>query len=354
MNLVSMGMNFFGPAIAQKVAGMLGIENRLVTTAISAALPTILAAIAGKSAKSGGAGSIFDLLSSTQTASPDDFANQMNTGNLADIASQGGGFLSQLVGGNEMSTITNAVGKHAGIPAEATSSLVGMMGPAVAGLLKGQVAEQGLDAAGFASMMKGQAGNIAQGMPEGFAQNLAGTGLLDSIQDQIPSATAIRETASSAAATAASEVQSKKSGGMMKWLLPLVVIAGLGWYFFGQGTPDIPEIATDALTVGDVNVAEQITGVTDSISGALGGITDAASAEAAIPALETATEQVDGLAGIVGQLTGDQQGMFGGLVKTALEAIGPLAEQALGAAGEGSPVGPIIQTLLEKLGGLAG
>ncbi len=368
MNLVSMGMSFFGPAIARKMAGMLGVDSPMITTAISAALPTILAAVAGRAAKGDGAGSIFDLISGSNSASPADFESQLDGGSLTDLVSGGGGFLNQLVGGNEMSSIANAVGQHAGIPADKSSSLVGMMGPAVAGLLKGQVADQGLDAAGFANMMKGQSANIAQGMPAGFAQSLAGTGILDSVQSQLGAGAAeIRDTATQAvssaassagqAANAAADTATKSGGGLMKWLIPLVIIAGLAWFFLGRGGPEAPDLSGtlgENIMVGDVNVGEQFSGVTESITGALGGITDAASAEAAIPALEGATEQVDGLAGIIGQLGGEQQGLFGGLVKTAIEAITPMAEQALGAAGEGSPIGPIIQTLLEKLGGLAG
>lgn len=360
MNLVSMGMNFFGPAVARKIAGMIGIDSPMVVNAITAALPAILAAVAGKSAKGDGAGSILGLLSSAKDASPADFESGLEGASIADLSANGGELLSQLIGGNEASSIANAVGRHANIPADGVQSLLGTMGPAVAGLLKTQVADGNLDAAGFADMLKGQSANIAQGMPDGFAQQLAGSGIMEAIgggaQDTVAQ---VRETVAASKETVTETVEAASSGGggMMKWLVIAAVIAAGAWFFLGKGTPEVPDIADvagDTLMVGDVNVSEQFGGITESLTGALTGITDAASAEAAVPQLEEASQGIDGIGDLIGQLGGDQQGMFGGLVSTALTALRPLIDQALAAAGEGSPIQPIVEGLLEKLTAMAG
>ena len=357
MNLVSMGMNFFGPAVARKIAGMIGIESPMVVNAITAALPAILAAVAGKAAKGDGAGSMLGLLSSADNASPADFESGLDGASIGDLSANGGNLLSQLIGGNESASIANAVSRHANIPADGVQTLMGTMGPAVAGLLKGQVADNGLDAGGFADMLKGQSANIAQGMPEGFAQQLAGTGIMDAIGGGADETIAqVRETVAQAkeSVSTATETASSGGGGMMKWIILALIAAAAAWFFLGKGTPDVSDVAGDTLMVGDVNLSEQFGGITESLTGTLTGITDAASAEAAVPQLEEATQGIDGLGDLIGQLGGDQQGMFGGLVSTALSALRPLIDQALAAAGEGSPIQPIVEGLLEKLTAMAG
>jgi hypothetical protein len=359
MNLVSMGMNFFGPAIARKIAGMIGIDSPIVVKAISAALPAILAAVVGKGAKADGAGSILGLLSTARGASPDDFDKLLDGANIGEFAASGGNLLSQLVGGNEASSIAGAVGRHANIPGDSVQTLLGTMAPAIAGMLKGQVTENSLDASGLSDMLKSQATNIAKGMPEGFAQELAGTGIIDALGQQIPAnvaseaAAQVTETVS-AAKEQVEQAASSGGSGMMKWIILALIAAAAAWFFLGKGTPDVADIAGDSIMVGDVNISEQFGSVTESLTSTLSGITDAATAEAAVPQLEDVTQQVDGLGGLIGQLGDDQKGVFGAIVTTALEALRPIVDQALAAAGDDSPIKPIVDALLEKLTAMAG
>jgi hypothetical protein len=232
------------------------------------------------------------------------------------------------------------------------------MAPAIAGMLKGQVADNNLDATGLTDMLKAQAPNIAKGMPEGFAQELAGTGIIDALGQQIPAnvagaAAQVTETAS-AAKEHVEQAASSGGSGMMKWIILALIAAAAAWFFLGKGTPDVAGVTGESIMVGDVNISEQFGSVTESLTGTLSGITDAASAEAALPQLEEVTQQVDGLGGLVGQLGDGEKGVFGGIVATALEALRPIVDQALAAAGDDSPIKPIVEGLLEKLTGMAG
>ena len=355
MNLVSMGMSYFGPAVARKIAGMLGIESPIVIQAISAALPAILAGIVGKGAKSDGASSILGLLATARGGAPEDFEARFDGASAGEFAASGGNLLSQLIGGEESSSIASAVGRHASIPGDSVQTLLGTMAPAIIGMLKGQVTENNLDAGGLSNLLKGQAENIAKGMPEGFAKELAGTGIIDALGQQIPAEAAARVTETATAAKAqVQEAASSGGSGMMKWIIIALVAAALAWFFLGRGTPDVADIAGDSMMVGDVNISEQFGSLTESLTGTLSGITDAATAESALPQLEEVSTQVDGLGGLIGQLGGDQKMAFGGIVATALEALRPLIDQALAAAGDGSPIKPIVEGLLEKLTAMAG
>ena len=62
MNLVSLAMNFITPAIVSRIASALGIDSKIAQMAISAALPSILAGMVGKSSKPDGLSQLTSML----------------------------------------------------------------------------------------------------------------------------------------------------------------------------------------------------------------------------------------------------------------------------------------------------
>lgn len=298
MNLVTVGMSFLGPVLARKIADVLGIDSPVVVKAISAAIPAILAAVVGKGAKKEGAGSMLGLLSSAEGGSPEEFESRLDDAALGEYAADGGTLLRDLIGSEETTGIANAVGRHAELPGDSAQTLLGAIAPAIAGMLKGQVAENDLDANGFAEMLKAQAPNIAKAMPEGFARELAGTGIVDALGKQIPASEASRQIAAAEAEAA------NGASGITKWIILALIAVVVAWFALGKGTPDMGGIADGAIVVGDTNISEQFGAITEDLTDTLGSVTDAVSAEAALPQLEEVTRQVDGLGGLVGQLGG--------------------------------------------------
>jgi len=182
MNIVNMAMRYLGPVVANKAASMLGINNSIATKLISAALPSILAAVVGKSSTSGGAGALFDMLKSGVMGSPGDLEGALDGPNMADFAGNGSNMLTDLLGGQSVDALTGALGKYGGAGEDATKSLLGMLGPVALGTLSEQVDEQGLDAAGLASFLSDQKGNIAKSVPADFASQTAGLGFMDNLK----------------------------------------------------------------------------------------------------------------------------------------------------------------------------
>lgn len=349
MNIVSMGMKYLGPAAATKIASMLGIKSPLVTKLIIAALPAILAAITGKSASASGAGSLFSLLSDQDANSVDDFEKSLSGPDSGNIASGGLDMLSGLLGGNQVDALSGALGKYAGVPDTGAKSLLGMLAPAVLGSLKSQVQDNNLDAGGLATLLSSQKANIADAVPTGFSDMVSGTGLLDSIQSNLSQPVA------AAARQVEQVVDTKNSGGLMKWALPLIVILGLAWYFMGNKAPDMPEmVGEQAMMVGDVNLGDKFGTVIDGLKTSLGSVTDTASATTALPDLEQFSTELGAIGEMAGQLPDAGKTAFGGIVTTALAAIKPMIETALGISGDGSALKPVLDGLLAKLTTMAG
>lgn len=358
MNIVSMGMKFLGPTVVTKVASMLGINNTMVTSLIGAALPTVLAGLTGKASSEGGANALMGLLGQQQVDSPEAFEAALTDADPNEMAQSGGSMLSGLLGGDATDALAGALGQHAGVDQGNASSLLGLIAPAAMGALKGEVTSGGLDASGLASLLEGQKDNITAAMPAGFADRLAGTGLLDSIQAPAQPAAAA-PTPTPAPAPAASS----GGGGLLKFALPAVIVAGLGWYFFGQSpslpeVPEMPDLASMAegvdLSVGDVDLGSEFGTVISDLTGSLGGITDTASAEAALPGLEAAGDQLGALGELAGELPEEAQGVFGGIVGSALGTIRPMIENAIAGSGAGSILQPVADTILGALEGMAG
>ncbi len=361
MNIVNLAMRFLGPMVANKAASMLGINNSIATKLISAALPTIMASLLGKSSSGAGASALWNLLKSDSVGDPSGLEGILDGPNAANHATAGGNILSDLLGGNAMNGLAGALSKYGGAGAAETSSLLGLVGPVALGSLKQQVVEQDLDADGLATFLSSQKANIAGAIPGDFAPELQSAGLLDGID--LPNVGGVAEKVSEMAEAAAgyapemSAPEMPKSGGMMKWIIGALVLLGLGWFFLGGG--DAPEMASDLptgvdLNVGDVNVGEQFTGVVDGLKTTIGGITDGDSAQAAIPQLEDANTRLGELAGLANQLPEAAQGPFQSMVGTAVSALKPMIDSAIEASGAGAILQPIVDSMMEKLTGMAG
>jgi len=107
--------------------------------------------------------------------------------------------------------------------------------------------------------------------------------------------------------------------------------------------------AVQSLTVGGVDIGKQ---VTDSIGGlrtTLAGITDASSAQAALPRLQAATAQIDKVSGMMGQLSDGQRKVLAGLVNPLMSTLNQLFDRVLAIPGVAEVIKPTIDVLKTKL-----
>jgi hypothetical protein len=96
------------------------------------------------------------------------------------LIESGSQMLSSLLGNQDQNALSRAIGRFAGIGQGATGSLLGMLAPVVLGTITRQLGPR-VDPSRITDLLAGQKDNIAAALPSGFADQLAGTGLLDSI-----------------------------------------------------------------------------------------------------------------------------------------------------------------------------
>jgi hypothetical protein len=375
-NLVSLVMQFLTPDLIGRIAAALGLDRNMVQSAITAVVPALLAGLTSAAAKPGGAQNVVDAIKQ-QSGVLDSFAKTLGSGGQSSLIDTGSRLLTSLLGGQDQSALAGAVAKFSGVSQNASGSLLGMLAPIVMGTIGKHIGARDLDANSVANLLGAQKDQIAQALPSGFSNLLGGTRLLDSLGAAAGTATAAAGQAARAAVTATD--QAAQYGGSaarsvgttgqravgaptsaiptwLYWLIPLVILAGVLWYLFNNQPVQVtqqPATPASSVVVGGVDVSKQLSDSLAALRTSLQGITDQASAKAALPNLQDVKTQVDKVTSLVGQLSPEQRKIIVGLVGPAMATLNQLFDKVLAIPGVGEVLKPTIDALKANLTTLA-
>jgi hypothetical protein len=354
-NLVSLIMQFLTPDMIGRIASALGLDRNNTQTAIGAAVPGLLAGLSGVAAQPGGAQKLVDAVRQ-QTGALGSFVNMIGASGQSSLIEKGSQILSSLLGGRDQTALAGAVGKYAGLGQSASGSLLGMLAPIVMGTIGQQQGTRSLDAGAITSLLSSQKDNIVAALPAGFANLLGGTGLLDSLGGAARTATAAAGQTARVTTSATRAIgdtgQRAVSLNWLYWLIPLLAIVALLIYFFARPAeqvvqPSVPTIPS--LTVGGLDIGKQVTDSITNLRTTLTGITDAASAQAALPKLREVTAQIDRVDGLLGQLSPEQRKVLAGVVNPLMPSLNQLCDKVLAIPGVAELLKPTIDALRAKL-----
>src|SRR5262249_13393107 len=113
-------------------------------------------------------------------------------------------------------------------------------------------------------------------------------------------------------------------------------------------------IPNQNVIVGGVDVKNTIGDSITDLRTSLQGVTDVASAQAALPKLEAAKTRIDKMSNLVGQLTPDQRKVVAGVIAPAMPVINRLTDKVLDIPGVGDVLRPTIDPVKTKLADLSG
>jgi OmpA-OmpF porin, OOP family len=232
-SIVDSIMQMLGTQVAGPIASHLGMSADTVQSGLQTSAGAMLAGIAAKADQPGFMGQISSLLSNPAVAGGSLSSVLSNPASLLTGGAGAGGlgelgskFLSTIFGGN-LSSVTDAIGKTAGLPAGKASSMMAMAAPLVLGGLGKYVRDSNLSTGDLVSKLKAEAPSLQSILPAGFRSLLGGT---------------------AAAAAVAPVVVAKATN---KWLWPAIIIAalllGLLWFFSRSKTPETLQNATNAV-----------------------------------------------------------------------------------------------------------
>jgi len=175
-----------------------------ISKAILGLSPAILAGLLEKSGDSHSIDKIFSSLSHFDPAILNNLGSLLGGGNLAqNDPKDASGHLLSTVFGAKIPAITNAVAAFSGVKQSTVSSLLGVAGPMVMGLLSKKISADGLNASGLVSYLLSQKSNFTSVLPSGLSAML-GMG------------------------SNGNNAGGEKSFGGASWLWPLLLLLGFG------------------------------------------------------------------------------------------------------------------------------
>jgi hypothetical protein len=373
-NLVTAVMQFLTPDMIAKIASALGIDRSVAQKAVSGAVPALLAGLTDLVSTPNGARQLGNVLTQ-QSGSLDTLKGLLGGSDSRSLADSGSSMLSGLFGNGAMDTMAQSIGKFAGVGDGAAKSILGLLGPVVFGVLGQQQRGAGLDASGLASLLGSQKDQIAASIPSGLADQLNAAGLLDRAGGSFRSGAAAASAAgsrlasasertASEAAQAAYAAKSATSTQVPYWLLALAIVGGLAWYVFGRADNNVVAVTPPAttqppnvtvgtapvdLTVGGVNLASQVNSSLGALKSVLPGITDTATAQAALPKLRQATAQLNEVAAMATNLNPERKSALAKMVTAAAPSINQMCDKVLATPGVGDVARPAIDELRRKI-----
>lgn len=221
MNFIEQIKPYLTPALMQKAAAWLGESESGISKALSAIFPTVIGAIASKADNRGFIDSLSGMLAADANLNPDHILEDVSVCFGADNANNtttsdlGFDLLRSLFGDNRQ-VLGQAISQHAGIGIGSVGKLLGASAPVVLALLSTQ-SKSHSDLSSLMAQLASQKAAIISGIPGaiGAAASLSGAGAT-----------------SAASSFSDNSRRDVKSGGFPLWLIPALVLLGVGiWWF---------------------------------------------------------------------------------------------------------------------------
>jgi hypothetical protein len=160
MSLLDMLQQRLGGDAVNQISSRLGTDPANTRTAIAAALPMLVGALARNAQDPGKAGALANALGRHDGSVLDDVAGYLGRGDTGD----GDGILGHVLGGKK-ETVQTGLGQAAGLDPAKAGTLLAMLAPLVMGALGKAQREKGLDTGGLAGMLGSEQQRAADAAP---------------------------------------------------------------------------------------------------------------------------------------------------------------------------------------------
>ena len=284
MNLLALLKDNLTPEMISKAANLVGEDAGSTATAMSGILPAVLGSVVSKASDADGASGLMSMLSSGghDGGIMDNLGGLLGGGAGTDgLMSAGSGILTSLLG-DKMGGIVSLISSFAGIKSGSASSLMSLVAPMIMGVIGKQVSGGNMGASGLMSLLAGQKDHIAAAMPAGLGDKLGGLlgmgSMLGGASSLVSGVTDAASKTVSGATNYANDVVEEASGGLPKWLLPLLIgaaaIAGLLYFMKGCNKTPVEAVSSTMDSVSTMASAG-MDSVASTAGGVVAGATDA-------------------------------------------------------------------------------
>jgi hypothetical protein len=366
INLLDMVKSAVVGQVADQIGSAVGLDKSKTSAAVNAVLPALLGGMAKKASTPAGASDLIKALQDNDNSILDNLAGAFAPAKQASMLDYGMKLLPMLLGGSQ-STIISLIAKMFGFGDKGASSLLGMLAPVVMSVVGKQVKSQGLDAGGLSSLLSGQTNFLNAALPSelknvmGFA-DLGGTNR--------PVGTTTQRTT----ATTTTSHSAPEAGNPLKFLLPLLLLGALGYagYQFLKPKPQPVKTATPpAVTTPApkappavtaevkppamdpmIALKEQLTSTFEGLSTTLGGITDEASATAAVEKIKAAANGYSALG--IEKMSAETRTGLVPFLKPLFDKVKAALDVAYKIPGVQGIIEPVIGPMVQAVSAVAG
>jgi hypothetical protein len=373
MNLVDLiaGQLSSGDVLG-KLGGLIGANESQTKSATSAAVPALLNVFSKLASTNSGADQLAKAMGGLDLGMLGNLAGALGGSQASGLGSLGGNLLGSLLGGgNNLQSLVGALASFAGMQPGIMKTLLTYLAPIVLGMVAKQFTGKP-DAAGISRLFSEQSANIRGGLPKGFSLPDLALGAVSGGRPSEP-------------ARSHGHAHAEEKAGMPSWLLPLLVLGalGVGYYLWNQNQKKagdgVVAVREDVVKNGPVvvdrteviekagkdlvdTVTETIAfdprfleagkvagGLFTGLTKTLAGVTDEASAKAALPEFEKFGPLLTTLETEAGKLPADEKPAFTKVIADNLGLLGKIIEKVMAIPGVKDVLGPVVTPMIETL-----
>lgn len=348
-NIMDLVNEQFSEQVMGQMSGLLGEEPDRTSSAISGAVPAILSGLGSITSNERGAESLFNTVQAQDDNLLDNLGDMLGGDESGSMIEIGTKLLGGLMGNGGLGSLVGVLAGFSGMDRKSSSGLIGIIAPIVLGILKRKLFSG--DAGGgtigaLTSLFSDQKDNIQASMPAGLNDQLTSGGFFDNISDNFTEST--QETTQAAQ----EQVSNAATGGssLMRKLLPLIVLAILGWLAlqFFSGKEEMEQTSQTEMST-DMDFGEQVGTMFQNTTDTFGKITDVPSATEQLPNLENLVKDFTGFSTNLGGVDDTVRGPIITLAKDAFSELQPVVDETLAIPGVGDIIKPATDSLIEQI-----
>lgn len=358
MNLVKLINDQLSTESLGQLSSLLGVDSESTEAATGAAVPALLAGIAGLATQEDGIRKLSTALDGLGDGMFGNF-QRMLSGDTNAMRESGSRLLGGMFGADLVGGLASAISRYTGLDAGTAKTLLSYLAPLVLSRVASQWQNQGATPGALKNLLTDQKRYIDDALPTGF-----------SLTD-VPGLSRMSEVGRSASTVASQAKAESKS--LAATLLPLgllLVGAALLWGFWQnrqapqqveaereleEPRPVVamkPVIDAASVPTAEQFRAEMTTGF-DELGATFAKIKDAASAEAALPKLQTLNEQLTGWQQVWDRLPAAGRTALSNFVTEQVTSLKKQAAGIVSLPGLPSEIKNIIENILQKLDAFA-
>jgi hypothetical protein len=358
-SLVSVITRALSAAVTARIASAFGLSEAQVRKVVDAALPALIGALISLALKPQGAAKLHSFLAKQEPGALSSLANVIGETGQKAFIEKGTNALTSLFDQGTVLALGNALAQYAGIGENDSKNFLGLLAPALLGVLGQEQRDQGLDASGLASLLTSQKNDVIAALPSGFAKYFGTIGILDELT-----------TAKKAPRKdVPPEYPTREPPSVWPWLLVTVAVAAIGALALHYLTRPHRQVAETVppkveapyadffaklrgVKANDVDVGELATSAVNNLYVSLSGIKDEANAQAALAGLNKASSEFDQLTGLSAHLPPDTRKLLADTITSIRPNITHLMDRALAIPGVAAIIKSTIDTINNKLDAL--